>query len=66
MLPPNVLGGMNLTRKIVVELDLPNINQSSLENIEMVDKINGISILNKNKYHTAVDSDCPLLWRSAS
>ena len=58
VLPRDVLKGMNLSQEISLQLDLPNIVQSSFKTVDMVDKINGIKVINKNKWETAEDSDC--------
>ena len=57
-LPENVMTGMRPTQKIILRLDLPNIVQSSFYSIHEVKEINDIRITNKNKWNTALQSDC--------
>ncbi len=72
VLPELVIERMELVQTLSVRLDLPNIDQLSLKNISMVDSINGVRVMNKDKWRTAVDSDCryfcgnPLIDRSKS
>ena len=58
VLPKHWIERLNLTHKLALTLDLPNIEQFSLKNLRMVKSINGVRVINRHKWRTPVEADC--------